>query len=235
MSLRRVILNADDFGYDPAVTLGIETAMREGLVSSTTMMVNTPHSEHAASRAHGLSIGLHLNLARWTSIADPRRSFDGTEPRTLDSGFVAEETAAQLERLTSLVGRPATHLDVHKHLHQHDSVLAGVIVAARAHGLPVRSIDPLMRRTLRDAGVETNDAFFGDAGAQAHWTIEQLERTLQQLPAEGVIELMCHPGGEPTHVTSGYSAQRTVELATFLSTASRALVRTAGVRFEGWR
>lgn len=235
MSSRRVVLNADDFGYDPAVTRGIEQAMREGLVSSTTMMVNTPHSEDAAKRSAGLSIGLHFNLARWASIADPRRSFDQEDASALSPAFVGEELSAQLERLRVLTGRPATHLDVHKHLHRHENVLAGVMGVAKQLGLAVRSIDDRMRRIVRAAGIRTNDAFFGDAGAEAYWTQPRFEAALRELPSDGLVELMCHPGLEPSHVKSGYSAQRPIELATFLSEASRLRAAEAGVRFEGWR
>lgn len=235
MSARRVVLNADDFGYDPAVSLGIERAMREGLVSSTTMMVNTPHSQHAAERSSGLSIGLHLNLARWASLARPGLEFDGTEARSFEVAFVADETRAQLERLHRLVSRPATHLDVHKHLHQHPNVLSGIIEAVAKTGLPVRSIDEPMRARLTSAGLPTNDAFIGDAGAEAYWTRERFEAALTTLPAGGLVELMCHPGHAPSQVKSGYGAQREVELATFLSVEARRATERAGVRFEGWR
>jgi hypothetical protein len=234
MSSRRVVLNADDFGYDPAVTRGIEQAMREGVVSSTTMMVNTPHSEDAASRSTGLSIGLHLNLARWASLADPRRSFEQENAATFSPAFVAEELVAQLERLRALTGRPATHVDVHKHLHRHQNVLAGVMSVAKRLRLAVRSIDDRMRHTLRAEGIDTNDAFFGDAGAEAYWTQPRFDAVLHELPSDGLVELMCHPGLEPSHVKSGYSAQRPIELATFLSEASRLHAAEAGVRFEGW-
>ncbi len=235
MSGRRVVLNADDFGYDPAVSLGIERVMREGLVSSTTMMVNTPHSQHAAERAEGLSIGLHLNLARWRSLARPGLEFDATDAGTFDATFVADETRAQLEHLQRLLGRPATHLDVHKHLHRHPTVLTGIIDAVATSGLPVRSIDEPMRARLATAGVPTNDAFFGDAGTDAFWTLPRFEEALTRLPAEGLVELMCHPGQAPTQVKSGYRAQREVELATFLSVEARRAAERAGVRFEGWR
>ena len=97
VSARRLILNADDFGYDPDVTRGIEESMRAGVVSSTTMMVNTPWSEHAAARANGLSIGLHLNLARWTALSEPSHVFDERQVTTLDAGFVEREAEAQLD------------------------------------------------------------------------------------------------------------------------------------------
>lgn len=232
--MRRVILNADDFGYDPAVSRGIEQAMRDGLVSSTTMMVNTPHSEEAASRAKGLSIGLHLNLARWRSISRPSHEFVEAQAHGLDEAFVEAEALAQLDRLNALVGRAATHIDVHKHLHTVPSVLGGLARAAKARGLPVRSIDSAMRQRLREFGVRTNDVFIGDAGKSAWWTKEQFAQVVQSLPADGVVELMCHPGFAPTQVTSGYSAQREVELATFCAHESKALLEARGVTFEPW-
>ena len=64
MPERALIINADDLGYDPAVTRGILRAMQEGIVSSATLLVNTPYSEAAAHEAHGLALGLHFNLAR---------------------------------------------------------------------------------------------------------------------------------------------------------------------------
>jgi predicted glycoside hydrolase/deacetylase ChbG (UPF0249 family) len=232
--MRRVILNADDFGYDPAVSRGIEQAMRTGVVSSTTMMVNTPHSEEAATRATGLSIGLHLNLARWAAVSAPSHELVEARAHTLDAGFVERETLAQLDRLERLVGRPATHVDVHKHLHTHAPVLEGLARAARARGVPVRSIDAGMRARLRADGVRTNDVFLGDAGADAWWTSARFAEVVDALPADGVIELMCHPGYAPEQVTSGYSAQREVELATFCARESKALLEARGLSFVPW-
>ena len=235
MSRRRVILNADDFGYDPAVSRGIVRAMTAGVVSSTTMMVNTPHSEDAATLADGLAIGLHLNLARWPAISRPSHEFAERDAATLEREFVHDEALAQLDRLKALVGRDATHVDVHKHLHRHPEVLEGLCRAASARGLAVRSIDAPMRATLRAHGVRTNDVFLGDAGSTPWWTPSHFEQTVNALPAEGLVELMCHPGFAPNVVTSRYSAQREVELATFCDASARAVLAAQGVTFEAWR
>jgi len=235
MSGRRVILNADDFGYDPAVSRGIVRSMKQGVVSSTTMMVNTPHSEDAATLSEGLAIGLHLNLARWPAVSRPSFEFVERDAATLESAFVHDEALAQLDRLKALVGRDATHVDVHKHLHRHQRVLEGLSRAAASRGLAVRGIDEAMRAALRARGVRTNDVFVGDAGATAWWTTSQFEQTVATLPAEGVIELMCHPGFAPSVVTSGYSTQRELELATFCAPAARAVLARQGVTFEAWR
>ena len=241
MSARALIINADDLGYDPAVTRGILRSMREGVVSSATFMVNTPHSEAAAHEAHGLHLGLHLNLARGEPVwpGFPREflekgAFSEALAPQLPADAVAHEVRAQLERLASLLGRPATHVDVHKHLHRHPNVLAGLAQVAREQGLPVRSIDVPMRRELQAQGVATNAHFIGDAGAEAYWTLERFEAAMAALPASGVIELMCHPGYTPETVKSGYSAQREVELATFLHPKAREALTRAGLTPTGF-
>lgn len=232
--MRRLVLNADDFGYDPAVTLGIVEAMTKGVVSSTTMIVNSPHSTHAAERADGLAIGLHLNLVRFTAVSEPSHVFFEKALPSLTADFVARETEAQLSRLRELVGRSATHIDVHKHAHLQPAVLEGLARAAKAWGLKVRSISDAMRATLRAHGVETNDVFLGDAGVEAYWTLERFEAHLDALPAEGLVELMCHPGYRPSHVESGYGKQREVELATFVDPRAKAALAARGLAFEPW-
>jgi chitin disaccharide deacetylase len=231
---RVVILNADDFGYDPAVTKGIEKSMREGLVSSTTMMVNTPFSQDAASRSQGLAIGLHLNLVRFAAVSRQNFEFEESAVAQLTPEFVAKEAEAQLERLLKLTGQRATHLDVHKHAHQHDSVLEGIIICAQKNKMKVRSINAHMREQFRARGIATNDAFLGDAGHLPFWTLETFEEQLGRIPQNGVTELMCHTGYAPSHLKSGYSAQREIELATLTSPEAKELLNQRVLSFGNW-
>ena len=130
---RRLIVNADDLGYDPAVSEGIVLAMRSGVVTSSTLMVNLPHSEHGATLARGLPIGLHLNLSRGVPVSAgfpvallSDGAFDETLVGSLSAEVVAEEAAAQLARAEELLGAPPTHVDVHRHLHRGPGVLEGL-------------------------------------------------------------------------------------------------------------
>ncbi|WP_233595564.1 MULTISPECIES: carbohydrate deacetylase [Corallococcus] len=240
---RALILNADDLGYDPGITRGILQALREGVVSSSTLLVNTPWSEEAARQARGLAIGLHLNLDRGPPVGPDFplefRSVDGgfigARVDALPADVVEAEAFAQLGRAERMLGQAVTHLDVHKHLHRHPRVLEGLARVARRAGLPVRSIDADMREALRVLGVATNDHFVGESGEAAYWTPERFAAALTALPSEGITEWMCHPGHLPEVVTSRYAAQREVELATFLHPRSREALDRAGLRTTDFR
>lgn len=235
MPPRTLIINADDFGYDPAVTRGIVEAMRSGVVTSTTLIVNSPHAEDAAASAAGLAVGLHLNLARFAPAWNgfPAGWLIGGElseslASQLPAGVVEQEARAQLDRFEALMKRPATHVDAHKHLHRWPAVLDGLCAAAKARGLPVRSIDPAMRKALQERGIATPHEFIGDASGEAYWTLSRFQTAIETL-ADGVTELMCHPGYSPISVPSAYSSQREVELQTFIHPSAVALLRHAGV------
>lgn len=232
---RRLIINADDLGYDPAVSEGIVLAMRSGVVTSTTLMVNLPHSAHGATLARGLAVGLHLNLSRGAPLS-PRfppgllrtGSFDEGRVGALPPEVVAEEAEAQLVRAEALLGRPPTHLDVHRHLHRAPAVLEGLCHAAAGRGLPVRALDGPMRAKVRAAGIRAPDHFVGEAGGEAYWTETRFLETVTRL-AEGTTELMCHPGYPPRETRTSYGLQRAVELATLTSATARRALERAGV------
>ena len=62
----KLIVNADDFGLTSGVTYGIYDAMCRGVVTSTTMMVNTSATLLAAQltkREPDLAVGLHANIS----------------------------------------------------------------------------------------------------------------------------------------------------------------------------
>ena len=63
--MRRLIVNADDFGLTQAVSEGILDAHSEGIVTSTSLMATGSAFDTAVSisrRTPELGIGVHLNL-----------------------------------------------------------------------------------------------------------------------------------------------------------------------------
>jgi predicted glycoside hydrolase/deacetylase ChbG (UPF0249 family) len=150
----RLIINADDFAFTPAVTAGILEAHAAGSVTSTSMMVHCPGWEDGVRQARAtptLGVGLHLNLVvggpltsapslcdRRTGAFAPlttltRRALTGA----LDAGEAEAECEAQLAALEQ-AGVRATHLDSHRHTHALPVIRRAVARVAVRRGLPLR-------------------------------------------------------------------------------------------------
>jgi len=207
----RLIVNADDLGYDPAIDRGILEAHARGLVSAATAMVDTPFAERALAAAPAtLDLGLHVVLGAGTGPARAR-----------------EEVARQLERFRLLRGASPTHLDSHRHAHLAPEVLPAFAEAALGEGIPLRATAPAVRDWLRARGVCVVDAFAGDAARRPCWTLARLVAALES-PSPGVVELMCHPGYAPTHARTSFGPEREVELASLCDPLSRRALERGG-------
>lgn len=131
----RVTVNGDDLGMNKSCTEAIIRALREGLITDTTMMTNGAFFDDAVrlSKEYGFSdrIGVHFNLTEGQPLTGAIRDVplfvgDGTfhqrflrHPRTLDEGeqkAVFAELCAQAERIRS-AGIAITHADSHHYLH----------------------------------------------------------------------------------------------------------------------
>lgn len=142
--MQRVIINADDFGLSPGVNRGILAAFRDGVLTSTTMLVNLPSFDDAVRLARenpDLPVGIHLSLLWGAPVSNPSSVAslvepDGQFPRslsvlarryflgTLNLDQVRTEFRAQVERFRR-AGLAPTHVDSHKHVH----CLPGVLEA----------------------------------------------------------------------------------------------------------
>lgn len=215
--MKRLIVNADDLGYDPEIDRGILEAHARGIVTSATAMVDTPFAAGALRAAPPtLGVGLH-------AVLDPGASRAATEA----------SLCAQLRRFEALRGRPPTHLDSHKHAHAVPALLEATAAVASRARLPVRSIDLATRAALRGAGVVTTDRFLGDAALRPAWSEEALLEALGGVE-EGVTELMAHPGYPPSHARTSFGAARRVELDALCSPAVRARVAACALRLVSW-
>jgi predicted glycoside hydrolase/deacetylase ChbG (UPF0249 family) len=150
-----MIINADDFGYSPAVNRAILQAFNEGLTSSATLMANMPGFEEACAFAHerGLlqHVGVHLVLSEGEPLTDRmrrcRRFCDGSGRfsrmdssrafwlSTSDRDAVGTELRVQIERCRR-DGLPLTHVDSHHHVHTDPAIGPIVIELARELRVP---------------------------------------------------------------------------------------------------
>jgi hopanoid biosynthesis associated protein HpnK len=148
--VKQLIVNGDDFGLSAEVNAGIVTAHREGILTSTSLMVAEAASGAAAELARenpNLDVGLHVVVCKGRSVLDAgklggvvdaagrfpenpvwagmRWFFDGK----VRAGLAAE-IRAQFERHLELVGR-LDHIDGHLNFHVHP-VIADIVVALAA-------------------------------------------------------------------------------------------------------
>ncbi len=239
--MRRLIVNADDFGMTPGVSAGILRARRHGIVTSTTVLVTADVDREllAAALDAGLGLGVHLNLTlgrpltRGASligddgrfVRDARRAAARAEIKDVE-----QEIEAQLERFHALTRRRPTHLDTHHHVGLHAPVDEIVLRAARRLGVAVRSQTAHARARARTAALRTPDHFFGESGPAAYWTPARLRQILGMLPP-GVSEFMTHPGLFDEALSgSRYGRQRETELIGLGSSEARAAAAALGIR-----
>jgi predicted glycoside hydrolase/deacetylase ChbG (UPF0249 family) len=156
--VRKLIVNADDFG----LTTGVDRAIIEthigGVVSSATLMANGATFDDAvtASRsAPNLSVGCHVVLVDGTPVSPPDAvdtllAIRSAEPdkfysslsafaaRAMLGGFdrdqLVAEVTAQIRKIQA-AGLQVTHLDTHKHAHVFPEIFAALLRAARICGV----------------------------------------------------------------------------------------------------
>jgi predicted glycoside hydrolase/deacetylase ChbG (UPF0249 family) len=155
--MKRLIINADDFGYSQDVVRGIIDLHGAAQITSTSCMTNMPAWPQAAAylRQHPeLGAGVHLtfNQGRPLLPADQVPALVGRDGRFLNDaqilrslrpGTTAQlraELSAQIERFVADVGRTPDHLDNHCAVsYVRPDRFKVTLGLAQAHHLPIRA------------------------------------------------------------------------------------------------
>ena len=150
--LRRLIINADDFGYTPGVNRAIAECVRFGTVTSATLMANAAEFEDAVAIAAEdvVAVGCHVVLVDGEPLSPADKIptlVDGKHFRdsitdlaraavtgTIAADDVATEAAAQFQKLRR-AGVDITHFDSHKHAHMFPAVFRPLLATAKANGI----------------------------------------------------------------------------------------------------
>jgi len=136
---KRLIINADDYGLSRGITDGILLTHQEGILTSTSLMVNQPATDYAISRAKEvpeLGIGIHLNLTQGMPVLpkDQVRTLVDDDGCFYSCGRLAKkllrlqvsaqeieaEFRAQIQLMKSN-GMMPTHADSHHRIHMYPS------------------------------------------------------------------------------------------------------------------
>jgi len=234
------------------------------VLTAASLMVGAPAAGDAIARAGrmpSLRVGLHIVLADGPAVL-PRAQIPDlvdADGRFGDAmardGFrffflprvrrqLAAEIEAQFARFEAS-GLALDHVNAHKHLHIHPTVLSLILAQRRRFGfsairLPA-SVDPplflkpwlsMLRRRLDRAGIAHNDRVFGidETGAMDETA---LLAALGRLPA-GVTEIYSHPATQRGITPSMASYRPIDELAALLSPRVRQAMDDLGLKRGGF-
>lgn len=227
--MRRLIVNADDFGLSRGVTDGILEAHTRGIVTSTSLMVRAPDAQEAVekSRAHpALSVGLHLDLGEWAYREETWVPLYEVAPLD-DVRAVDEEVQRQVKSFFSLVGRKPTHLDSHQHVHSREPVRSVVRAVADELAVPLRHVTPEVRYCGRFYGQTTEGS-----PLDGSITTRALIGILSTLEP-GTTELACHPG-YATDLDTMYRDERATEVAVLCDPKVRAVIEAERIELRSF-
>ncbi|WKZ26473.1 MAG: ChbG/HpnK family deacetylase [Candidatus Paceibacterota bacterium] len=194
--MKKIIINADDFGYSKSIDEGILETIKNGVVRSTSVMVYGKAVEDITNLIDvekNISIGLHLHMEK--TLENPQIEFSN-----------------QIEIFTKLFGKIPDHIDIHKPRSSNLEQLIPLLEQYSAvHNVPVREL----------GHAKSIKSFFGinvknDNGIDPNRvSVESLLDILERLD-EGISEIMTHPGysnDELRNMTS-YNDTRELELRT---------------------
>lgn len=221
--MKRLIINADDYGRSPDISRGIREAHLRGIVTSTTCMMNidtTPEDiAMALKETPRLGLGVHLVLTMGrplirfdagSLITDSQGNFFKYRPLleqlpNIQIDEVKREWRAQIERFVQTAGRKPTHLDAHHHASYFSPELFREMLGlAKEYECAIRfpftgEISQELATTYPRVPnlMKEFDVRHPDRFIVNFYdeaaTYEELLRIIHQL-ADGTTELMCHPG-----------------------------------------
>ena len=141
--MKRLIVNADDFGYSDEVNKGIIESHLNGIVTSTSIIVNMPGFKSAVKLAKAnpsLDTGIHLNLTEGTPLSQStlavKGKFSGSYLNFILNKYPDEEIEAELEaQILKLreAGIKISHIDGHQHIHLFPKVFKIIVNLAKKH------------------------------------------------------------------------------------------------------
>ncbi|HET9906033.1 MAG TPA: carbohydrate deacetylase [Anaerolineales bacterium] len=258
--MKQLIINSDDYGRTPDISRGIRESHLNGVVTSTTCMMNIPTTAAdvaiALKETPALGLGVHLVLTMGrpitggagSSITDENGNFFKYVPFVenvpqMDMGEVKAEWRAQIESFIKAAGRKPTHLDSHHHSSYFaPKLFRGMLELAKEYDCAIRfpfthTISSELEEThkhvpqlIEEFNPRRPDAFLVDFYDQ-NATSEELLRLFNHVE-DGTTEIMCHPGyvDDAFAQESTYNFQRERELKILTDPEIKKVIDATGIK-----
>jgi predicted glycoside hydrolase/deacetylase ChbG (UPF0249 family) len=259
--VKKLVVNADDFGFTRDVNQGIVKAHREGILTATTLMANGAAFDDAVKLARetpSLDIGVHLVLVGQPPF--PATVAQLTRAIALSRIKIYDELSSQVRRILD-AGLAPTHLDTHKHTHLLPPVLdavariseefkirwvrrpfdfplqpGGISWKKRAVSRAFGVVRGRFEKILTRRGCRSTDHF---AGFQitGKFDAADVAQLIRSLP-EGSTEFMVHPGictAELRAARTRLKESREAELRALTAPEVREALRESGVELATYR
>lgn len=218
--MKKVIINADDFGMSLGNTIGILHAHHQGIVTSTTCMINMPYAAFALKEAEkypNLGVGIHLNMTVGKALTEGKKSFTDDKGYFLNRKLypdrqphggkdeLYEEWKAQIEEFIKIAHKKPTHIDSHHHVHLLPWHIDVVKELAKEYDLPIRQT---LQADDRYEYIPFTEEWYGFENI----TVEKMKDII--FNSQGNIEIMCHPAliDQELYDSTSYSLERMKEL-----------------------
>jgi len=259
--VKKLVVNADDFGFTRDVNAGIIEAHRDGILTATTLMATGGATSDAfedavrlARETPSLDIGCHLVLVGAPGF--PLTVAQLVRAVALGRIRIYEELVKQVHRIGD-AGLSPTHLDTHKHTHLLPPVLEAVARISEEFRIPwvrrhfdfplqpggvgwknklMRLSNGRFRSALTRHHCRSTDWFAGFR-LTGRYGSEDLISVIRALP-DGMTEFMCHPGrcgDELRSARTRLKESREVELRALTAPEVRRVLAEAGVKLTNFR
>ena len=241
--MTKLIVNADDFGLSEGVNYGIISAFKNGIVKSTTVMVNMPAFEHGVAllkENDGLGCGVHMTLSLNKPILTTHKTIvdeNGSFYRRITNDLIKEkfdleevynEFCAQIDKAKEN-GIKISHLDSHHHVHTLAALKPVIERIVEKYKLPIRGgfEDAINYERV----IPMMDSFYNE-----NVNKEYFEKNIKQIKQYEALDIMSHPAfiDKTLYKATSYSMKRMDEHEILTSKSVKELLEKNNIEITSY-
>lgn len=245
----KLIVNADDFGMSEGVNLGVLECMKNGIVTSTSLMTNMGGFEHAVGimkAEKNLDVGIHFvlttgkpltNIEKIKSLVNKEGEFvhDMEKLSLADKKEIKIEFRAQWDKFIS-TGFFPSHIDFHHEINYVENIVDVAIEMAKEFNLPMRAFEENSIKKMNKAGVKHSNRFVYEFFGK-ELTVDSFINEIEKSKNEKIVEILCHPAYLDKYLLtkSGYNLQRDYELDILTDEKLKYYIKNSKIELIGFR